>query len=95
MRPADDMKRLFAEARLGIRPDPDERVLADVLRARQEHRENATAAPSQWRITMKSSEETRLTWEKPVLRDLEITETQGGTNSSYYEATTSNGQLYV
>ncbi len=54
MRPADDMKRLFAEAPLGIRPETDERVLADVLRARQEHRENSTAANSQWRIAMKS-----------------------------------------
>lgn len=54
MRSADDMKRLFARAPLDVHPETDERVFADVQRARQENRKKPTIVLSQWRIAMRS-----------------------------------------
>ena len=55
MRSADDIRRLFRNAGLGIDPDTDERVFEDVLRARHEVTEDLPALPeSIWRVIMKS-----------------------------------------
>ena len=55
MRSADDIRRLFRNAELRLRPDGDERVFADVLQARQKMTENLPALPASiWRIIMKN-----------------------------------------
>jgi hypothetical protein len=54
MKSADKIKQYFKNAELGINPDADERVFADVLHARQKVSENAPAMPEIWRIIMKS-----------------------------------------
>jgi hypothetical protein len=55
MRRAEDIKRLFKKAGLGIRPDADERVFADMLQARQEAPEIRPGMPeSMWRVIMKN-----------------------------------------
>jgi len=55
MRFADDIRRLFKKAKLGIDPDADERVFEDMLNARQKVTENLPALPrNMWRIIMKS-----------------------------------------
>lgn len=55
MRTADEMKRFFRNARLGINPDADEKIFEDVCWARQEIKENVPLRPeSIWRTLMKS-----------------------------------------
>lgn len=54
MRSADDMKRLFKDAQLGVHPDTDEQVFQDVLRAQQKIKENPIAVSDRWRMTMKN-----------------------------------------
>jgi len=55
MRSADDIRRLFKNAELGIHPGADERVFEDVLKARQKMTENRPALPeNMWRVIMKS-----------------------------------------
>jgi len=54
MRSADDMKRLFAQARLDVHPESDERVFADVAQARSQYKNQEKMALSQWRIAMRS-----------------------------------------
>jgi hypothetical protein len=55
MRFADDIRRLFKNARLSIHPDTDERVFEDMLRAMQKTKENSPAMPdNKWRVIMKS-----------------------------------------
>ena len=55
MKSADNIKKVFRNAGLGINQDADEQVFADVLRARQKFRESTPAVPvNLWRIIMKS-----------------------------------------
>jgi hypothetical protein len=55
MRSADDIRRLFRNAELRLRPDADERVFADVVQARHNVTKNLPALPeSLWRVIMKS-----------------------------------------
>jgi len=55
MKSADNIKKFFRNAGLGINQDADEQVFADVLRARQKFRESTPAVPvNLWRIIMKS-----------------------------------------
>ncbi len=54
MKPADEIRRLFKNAELGIDPDADEKVFEDVFGAHKETTENAPAMPEIWRIIMKS-----------------------------------------
>jgi hypothetical protein len=54
MRSADDIKRLFKNAELGISPDADKRVFEDVLKARWKTKEGSTLTWSRWRMTMKN-----------------------------------------
>jgi len=55
MKSADKIKQFFKNAELSIRPETDEQVFADMLRARQKIRENVPAVPENfWRIIMKS-----------------------------------------
>lgn len=60
MQPADDIRQLFEKARLGIRPERDERVFEDMLQAQEEAKSTlgppprAAAPQEKWRIIMKS-----------------------------------------
>jgi hypothetical protein len=55
MKRAKDIERVFQKAALGLHPDADERVFADMLQARREVTENVPALPeSMWRVIMKS-----------------------------------------
>ncbi|HUT46433.1 MAG TPA: hypothetical protein VMX36_09110 [Sedimentisphaerales bacterium] len=55
MKSADKIKQYFKKAELGIHPETDEQVFADVLQARQKFRENVPAVPDNiWRIIMKN-----------------------------------------
>jgi len=55
MKSADKIKQFFKNAELSIHPEADEKVFADVLRARRKIRENEPAVPDNiWRIIMKS-----------------------------------------
>jgi outer membrane lipoprotein-sorting protein len=54
MRPADSMKKLFEQARLDIRPDDDERVFCDVLRAQREKTNQPKVRIFEGRFTMKN-----------------------------------------
>ena len=54
MNSADDIRRLFKRADLGIQPDVDEQVFQDVLQARQKTKENSGLTWSRWRMTMRN-----------------------------------------
>ncbi|HCO97049.1 MAG TPA: hypothetical protein DIU00_24435, partial [Phycisphaerales bacterium] len=55
MKSTDKIKQYFKNAELGIDPDADEKVFADVFQARQKIKENVPAVPENiWRIIMKS-----------------------------------------
>jgi hypothetical protein len=54
MKPADEIRKLFKNAELGIDPGADEKVFEDVFDAHKETTENAPAMPEIWRIIMKS-----------------------------------------
>ncbi|MHC4743866.1 MAG: hypothetical protein ACYS8Z_18270 [Planctomycetota bacterium] len=54
MKPADEIRRLFKNAQLGLDPDADEKVFEDVFDAHKETTENIPAAPDIWRVIMKS-----------------------------------------
>jgi hypothetical protein len=54
MRSADDIRRLFKKAELGIDPDADERVFEDVLQARRQTTQNPRTVFDRWRTIMKS-----------------------------------------
>ncbi|MBN1360514.1 MAG: hypothetical protein JW993_07980 [Sedimentisphaerales bacterium] len=54
MQPADDVKQLFEDAQLGIRPEPDERVFQDMLQAQENTDKDPTVSLERWRIVMKS-----------------------------------------
>ncbi len=62
MQPADRIRESFKNAKLAVRPDADEQVFRDVLRAHQETQENRpdcdesnrVKTPALWRITMRS-----------------------------------------
>ena len=55
MKPADDIKQLFRNARLSIHPDTDEQVFKDVQQARRQTIKNPPAKPDNtWRSIMKS-----------------------------------------
>ncbi len=54
MKPADEIRRLFKSAELGIDPNADEKVFEDVFGAHKETTENTPATPEIWRIIMKS-----------------------------------------
>ena len=54
MKPADEIRQLFKNAKLGLDPDADEKVFEDVFDAHKETTENAPAMPGIWRVIMKS-----------------------------------------
>ncbi|MHC4356377.1 MAG: hypothetical protein ACYS0H_27055 [Planctomycetota bacterium] len=54
MKPADEIRKLFKSAELGIDPNADEKVFEDVFGAHKETTENAPAMPEIWRILMKN-----------------------------------------
>jgi len=54
MKPADEIRRLFKNAELGVDPDADEKVFEDVFDAHKETIEDTPAMPEIWRIIMKS-----------------------------------------
>jgi hypothetical protein len=55
MKPADDIKRLFRNAGLGIHPDADEQVFDDVRQAQRQTIKDSPALPDRtWRSIMKS-----------------------------------------
>jgi hypothetical protein len=54
MKRAEDIKRLFEKAGLGIRPDADERVFADMLRVRRQTTRNPKNIFDRGRTIMKS-----------------------------------------
>jgi len=54
MKPADEIRRFFKNAELGIDPDADEKVFKDVFGAHKETTENVPAMPEIWRIIMRS-----------------------------------------
>lgn len=54
MQPADDIKQLFEDAQLGIRPEPDERVFQDMVQAQEKTDKNPTVSLERWRTIMKS-----------------------------------------
>jgi outer membrane lipoprotein-sorting protein len=54
MQPADDIRELFENAQLGIRPEPDEQVFEDMIQAQENAKKNPTGASERWRIVMKS-----------------------------------------
>jgi outer membrane lipoprotein-sorting protein len=54
MQPADDIRELFKDAQLGIRPEPDEQVFKEMLQAQKNAQKDPAGAPERWRIVMKS-----------------------------------------
>jgi formylglycine-generating enzyme required for sulfatase activity len=54
MKPPDEIRQLFKNAKLDIDPGADEKVFKDVFGAHQETTENEPAMPEIWRIIMKS-----------------------------------------
>jgi hypothetical protein len=54
MKPANEIRQLFKNAKLDIDPGADEKVFKDVLGAHQETTENKPAMPEIWRVIMKS-----------------------------------------
>jgi hypothetical protein len=55
MKSADDIRRMFKEAELGISPEGNERVFQDVVQAQQATTRSTPATPdSIWRITMRN-----------------------------------------
>lgn len=53
MKPADDIKKFFRNARLSTYPDAHERVFQDVLDAHRQSTENSPAKPEIWRFAMR------------------------------------------
>jgi outer membrane lipoprotein-sorting protein len=54
MKRADDIRRVFQKAGLGLDPDADERMFLDVLQARQQTIQNPRTVFDRWRKIMKS-----------------------------------------
>ncbi|MBN2180892.1 MAG: hypothetical protein JW715_03175 [Sedimentisphaerales bacterium] len=55
MNSADEIKRFFENAELGINPNADEKVFQDIFQAQRKITKKAPAVPGIWRVTIKKS----------------------------------------